>query len=150
MRFDYKESVSGFRVLLSAMVASIFVAIEPLDVFVVQFETYPLCLLVASAALHLAVSVSMTSIIRTSLSVHFLVVQQFVELKTILIGQTLNPIRFTTFREAVLSFVGFSLAIPAQIVFLVFRDFKEKRSTDEEPFQIGDQPEHGLHLTDEM
>jgi hypothetical protein len=136
----FQESVAPFRTVFSAIVTASMIAIEPLHKFSIHIGGYPLCLLVASAALDLVVSVSMTSLIASSSSVNFLVAQQFSELMMILIGQTLNPTRFTTFREAVLSFVGFCLAIPAQMMFLIVGDPKDRKATDEEPFQIGEQP----------
>jgi hypothetical protein len=144
----FQESVAGFRLILSVAASAALVVVEPLETFALQIEIFPICLLVASAALDLATSVSMTSLIGSSSALTSLVVQQFCELMMILIGQSLNPTRFTTFKEAVLSFVGFSLAVPAQIVFLVIGDAPAKRPVDTEPFQMDETP--ALVPLDEM
>jgi hypothetical protein len=70
-------------------------------------------------------------------------VEQFSELMMIFIGQTLNPTRFTTFREEVFSFLGFSLAIPGQILFLVIGNPRQRRPTDVEPFQMASPGDQG-------
>jgi hypothetical protein len=139
----FQESVAGFRVIFSVFVSAFWLAIEPAESFEVQLDVFPLCLLVASAALDLAASVSRTSMIMSSSALTFLMVEQFSELMMIFIGQTLNPTRFTTFREEIFSFLGFSLAIPAQILFLVIGNPKQRRPTDVEPFQIPNSDEHG-------
>jgi hypothetical protein len=139
----FQESVAGFRVVFSVLVSAFWLAIEPAQSFGVQLDVFPLCLLVASAALDLAASVSMTSMIASSSALTFLMVEQFSELMMIFIGQTLNPTRFTTFREEIFSFLGFSLAIPAQILFLVIGNPRQRRPTDVEPFQVANSEEPG-------
>jgi hypothetical protein len=132
----FQDAVAGFRVVFSVIISASCIAIRPTDTFSVQMEPYPLCLLVAAAGLELAVSVSMTSLIAASSALSFLVVEQLCELVVILIGHTLNPTRFATFREEILSFLGFALAIPGQILFVV-NDDAPPRMPDVEPFQIG-------------
>jgi hypothetical protein len=139
----FQESVAGFRLVFSVLVSASLIAVEPAESFDVQLEVFPVCLLVASAALDLAASVSMTSVISSSSALTFLMAEQFSELMMIFIGQTLNPTRFTTFKEEIFSFLGFSLAIPGQILFLVIGNPPQRRPTDVEPFQIGPSDEQG-------
>jgi hypothetical protein len=147
----FQESVAGFKVIFSVLISALFLAVEPIDHFGIQIEIYPVCLLVAASGLALAVTVSMTALIATSSALTFLVVEQFCELMMILIGHTLNPTRFTTFKEAILSFIGFGLAIPGQILFFVSGDLPHKRPTDVEPFQISPEvaENQGAGLDDE-
>jgi hypothetical protein len=53
-----------------------------------------------------------------------------------LIGQTLNPTLFATFREAAPSFMGFCLAVPRQVMFLVVDDLKDRKPTDKDPSRL--------------
>jgi hypothetical protein len=139
----FQESVSGFRVMFSVLVSACLVVVQPEESFDVQLDGFPLCLLVASSALDLAASVSMTSMIGSSSALTFLMVEQFSELMVIFIGQTLNPNRFTTFKEEIFSFLGFSLAIPGQILFLVIGNPRQRRPTDVEPFQVAASDDQG-------
>jgi hypothetical protein len=111
-------------------------AADPVDHFSIQLGVFPLCLLVAVAALQLTVSVSMISLIASSSALTCLVVEQGCELMVVLIGHTLNPTRFMTFKEEVMSFLGFVVAILGIILFLVNGEAPQKRPTDVEPFQI--------------
>jgi hypothetical protein len=132
----FQESVSGFKVIFSVLLSASLIAADPIDHFAIQLGVFPLCLLVAVSALQLTVSVSMISLISSSSALTCLVVEQLCELMVVLIGHTLNPTRFTTLREEVLSFVGFGLALPGLVLFFVNGEAPQKRPTDVEPFQI--------------
>jgi hypothetical protein len=58
------------------------------------------------------------------------------EVVIIFLGHTLRPTKFTTFKEELLSFFGFSLCIPGQILFMLFGNQSQRRFTDVEPFQM--------------
>jgi hypothetical protein len=132
----FQESVSGFKVIFSVLLSASLIAAEPTDHFAIQLGVFPICLIVAVAALQLTVSVSMISLIGSSSALTYLVVEQFCELMVVLIGHTLNPTRFTTFREEVMSFIGFALALPGMGLFFINGEAQQKRPTDVEPFQI--------------
>jgi hypothetical protein len=132
----FQESVAGFRVIFSVLISAFLIAAEPLEHAAMQLGVFPVCLLVAAGAFELAISISRIALIKASAALTFLAVDQFCELMVILIGHTLNPTRFATFREEILSFVGFVLALPGIVVFLVNGEAPQKRPTDVEPFQI--------------
>lgn len=132
----FQEAVAGFRVAFSIVLSAVNAVIEPSEHFEVQLRLFPVCLLFGCAALELAATVSMTAIISSSSALTFVVVGQFCELMMILIGHTLNPTRFTTMREAVMSFIGFALALPAFTLFLAMDNGSNLKPSDVEPFQV--------------
>lgn len=132
---SFQTSVAGFRLLFATLLAIVQMFLNPSEQINIQIQIFPICLLVATSALDLTMTVSMTSLIGSSSAVSFLIVEQFCEIMMILIGHTLNPTRFTTFREAVMSFIGFALALPGQVLFIVIGDMKDSRPTDVEPFR---------------
>jgi hypothetical protein len=132
----FQESVAGFRLVFSVLIAAFLMAIEPMEPFEFQLDVWPLCLITASAALNLTASVSMTSVVASSSALNFLMLDQGSEVVTIFLGHTLSPTKFATVREQFLSFFGFSLAIPGHILFLMCGNLRQRRGTDIEPFQI--------------
>ena len=132
----FQEAIAGFRVVFSVALSAVTTVIDPTEQFEVQLRLFPVCLVIGCAALELTTTVSMCALIASSSALTFVVVGQFCELMMILIGHTLNPTRFTTMREAVMSFIGFALTLPAFTLFLAMDNFSNFKPSDVEPFQV--------------
>lgn len=141
---ELQTSLSLPRLILS-IILSIFLRVLPIVSWKTVFITlspFPICLVLAVSALDLAKTVSMTSEITCDSAVSFIVVEQVSDVLLILIGHTLNPTRFTTFSEAILSFIGFLLILPGILLFLVIGDKGVTKPTDVEPFKNGAEEEN--------
>lgn len=132
----FQESVASFKVIFSGLLSAMMAASNPSEQLNIQLNPFSICLIVGVSALDLAMRSSMISMISNSSAVAFVVVEQFCELMMILIGHTLNPTRFTTFREAIMSFIGFGLALPALIMFIFIKSPESGKPMDVEPFQV--------------
>jgi hypothetical protein len=131
----FQESIAGYRLVISVFGAAVAAMASPSKLASLQFDVFVLCLLVSSAALDLVAAVARNYVIASSNALVFLVFEQSAELTLIFIGHTLNPTRFTTIKEELLTFCGFSLAVSGQILFAVIGSPALKRSSDEVPFQ---------------
>ena len=133
---NFQQSASVYRLLFSLLVSIIDFGInQPKVEISFRLTTYPICLIFAAAGLDLAQTVSMTSIISSTSAISFLVAEQFCELLMILIGHTLNPTNFTTFQEAIFSFIGFFLALPGQLMFVINGNSNEVKGINSQPFR---------------
>ena len=130
-------SVAGLRFIFSIifLIFEIVVEQEQFEISI-QSSIYAFCLIFAAAALDLTITVSMISLITYSSAISFLVAEQLCEILMILIGQTLNPTQFTTLEESISSFLGFALAIPGQVLFVVAGDSFDWKPNDIEPFHL--------------
>ena len=132
------QAIASFPRLLISIVFSAATHALPSKSDSISFYPYSIFLFISASALEVAKTVSMTSEIVSDSAISYLVIEQFCEVLIILVGHTLNPTRFTTFSEAILSFMGFILVIPSVLIFLIIGDKGETKPTDVEPFRVPD------------
>ena len=139
----YLESVSGPRTTIATIVSALMIMKEPALEINISTHVYSLFLLLAIVSCDLVCSASQVSMIARTNSLSFIMTKQFCQNIFVLLGNTLNPTRFSTFHEAIFSFIGFTLALPAQLLFVAVGPdeipaAESDRREDTEPFKISD------------
>jgi hypothetical protein len=139
----YLESISGPRTAIATIISASMIIREPALEINISTYTYSIFLLLAAVSCDLACAASQSSMIARTSPVSFIMTKQFCKNIFVFLCNTLSPTRFSTFHEAVFSFIGFTLALPAQLLFVTVgfygipvgeSDIRE----DTEPFKIND------------
>ena len=133
---SYQEAISGPRTTIATIVSAAMIMKEPELEINISPRFFVICLLFAAVACDMVCMASQASLISRTNALSFLMTKQFCQILFVLLGNTLNPTRFSTFSEALFSFIGFSLALPAQLLFVTLGNQDIVKRDDTEPFRL--------------
>ena len=135
---SFQTSVSGPRTAVATFISAMMIMKEPELEVNISPQIYSIFLLCAVVSCDLVCSASQYSMIARTSAISFLITKQFCQIMFILLGNTLNPTRFANLSDALFSFIGFSLAFLAQLLFFSSDEAVEKVKDDTEPFNVNE------------
>ena len=147
---SYQEAISGPRTTIATLVSAAMIMKEPELEINISPRFFVICLLLAAVACDLVCMASQASMIARTNALSFLMTKQFCQIIFNLLGNTLNPTRFSTFSEALFSFIGFSLALPAQLLFVTMGEQDLNKRDDTEPFKLSSSSDDEIQTMSEQ
>jgi len=133
---DFLFSFSAMKLIVSVFFSGMIISYHSPSTFFIRPHLFNIILISLISIADLISNLSMVSIITKMSAISFLITEEFCHVLLVLIGNTLNPTKYSTLKDTILSFLGFMFVIPGYIMFFSLLECNSIKRSDTEPFRI--------------